>query len=211
MIGSAAYLAENETLAFDLTYGIFLESVGNDKRHLLQRSFSGDSKRDRIAEHVLRKREDRFEIKKLRGCAGDDELIYEGPGYEIPTISISRYPYPEYHTHLDDPSIVSEQRLEETVAYIDAIIDILEKDFVPVRTFRGVPSLANPKYDLYLDPGQPALSSAEEPTEALDFKDRVFRYLDGDYTVFDIADEFDLKFDFVYDYLSGFREKGLII
>lgn len=42
------------------------------------------------------------------------------------------------------------------------------------------------------------------------FRNRVFRYLDGDYTVFDIAEEFGLTFDFVYSYLREFEEKGLI-
>ncbi len=210
MIGSAAYLADTAVDDEEFVYGIFLESVGTDKRHLFQRSFTGETKLDAVTEYVLNDRGEDYEIKEFRESAGDDELIFEGPGFEIPTISLSRYPYREYHTHLDDPSIISEERLEDTVECVLEIIDILERDFVPVREFEGVPSLANPKYDLYLDPGQPALANATEGTENLDFKDRMFRYLEGDHSVFDIATEFGLDYEFVYDYLSEFNEKGLV-
>jgi len=211
MIGSAAYLSTHEETAENFKYGIFLETLGNDNRIMLQHSMFADSRIDRVAELALRNRYDDFEVCGFREKAGDDELIYEGAGYEIPTLSVSRYPYPEYHTHLDDPSILSEERLKDAVEYVLDIVDILEKDFVPYREFEGIPSLANPKYDLYIDPGQPALDDSEMANKDLRrFRDCVFRYLEGNHTVFDIAEEFDLSFDYVHDYLRSFEEKGLV-
>lgn len=210
MLGSAAYLEEFSNKASDFIYGIFLEMLGNDNRLLLQRTFDGNSKLDAVAERVLKTSISDFNVDGFRSQIGNDELILESPGYEIPTISILRGPYPEYHTHFDDPSIINEERLEEAVSYVLEVIDILEKDFVPVRDFCGIPSLANPKYDLYLDPTElPDVEVGDEGQLDL-FRNRVFRHLDTDQSVFDIAHEFDLRFDFVHSYLRDFEEKDLI-
>ena len=210
LLGSAAYLASHESEAADFAYGFFLEMLGNDNRLCLQRSFEATTKLDRVAEHVLRTRFDDYDVKAFRRSIGNDELIFDSPGYEIPTISVSRFPYPEYHTSLDDPSLLSEDRLETAVEYVLDVVDVLERDFVPCRTFVGVPSLANPKYDLYIDPGQPALAGTAGIEENLEvFRDYVFRYLGGEHSVFDIAERFDLDFDVVYGYLSSFVETGL--
>lgn len=211
MLGSAAYLEEYESLPEKAKYGIFLEMLGNENRLALQKSFEDDTKLDRIAEYVLKDGRDDFKVDDFRKIMCNDEIIFESPGYEIPTISISRYPYPEYHTHLDDPSIISEEKLQEAAEYILDMIEILEKDFTPLRKFKGMPSLANPKYDLYIDPGQPALGGTTVVTENLKiFRDYIFRYLEGDHSVFEIADEFDLPFDFVHEYLTEFKAKDLV-
>jgi aminopeptidase-like protein len=210
LIGSAAYLEEFTKQASDFVYGIFLEMLGNDNRLLLQRSFNGNSKLDAVAERVLKTSVSEFDTDGFRAQIGNDELILESPGYEIPTISLLRGPYPEYHTHLDNPSIIHEERLKEAVSYVLDVIDILEKDFIPIRNFQGLPSLANPKYDLYLDPK--TLPDVEVGKEGkLDsFRDRIFRHLDSRQSVFDIAQHFGLQFDFVYSYLQRFEKKDLI-
>lgn len=211
MLGSAAYLEKTKQIADKFKYGIFLEMLGNDNRLALQRSFNGETKLDKIAEHLLKSSKKDYEIGEFREYICNDEIIFESPGYEIPTISVNRYPYPEYHTNLDNPNIIKEKNLENAVDYILDIVEILEKDFIPVRRFIGLPSLANPKYDLYIDPGQNSLSGNIQSAEDLNkFRDYIFRYLEGEHTVFEIAYEFNLKFSFVYNYLKKFNEKGLI-
>ncbi len=211
MLGSAAYLEENESFPERVKYGIFLEMLGNENRLALQKSFEDDTRLDRVAEYILKKDKDDYKIDEFRKIICNDEIIFESPGYEIPMISVSRFPYPEYHTDLDNPEIISEERLQESVEYMLDVIEILEKDFKPLRNFKGIPSLANPKYDLYIDPGQPALEGTKMISENLKvFRDAVFRYLEGHHSVFDIAERFDLPFDFVHDYLIKFEDKGLI-
>ncbi len=212
ILGTAAYLESNEEPSQDFKYAIFLEMLGNDNRLALQKSFTGNTKLDEIAEYVLRTSCNEFKVEEFRESVGNDEIIFESPGYEIPTISIHRYPYAEYHTSLDNPAIISEERLRDSLDYLLKVTDILEKDFTPKRKFKGLISVANPKYDLYIDPGQPALSGAnyQIARNLIKFKDGIFRYLDGDYSVFDIAQKFELDFDFVHDYLTKFYEKGLI-
>jgi len=210
MTGSAAYLDEYAERASDFVCGIFLEMLGNDNRLLLQRTFDGDSKLDEIAEHVLKASRGEYDIDEFRAEIGNDELILESPGYEIPTISLLRGPYPEYHTHLDDPSIISEERLEEAVLRVLDIIDILEEDFVPVRKFSGIPSLANPKYDLYIDPLDFPDVEVGGGKGIDSFRDRIFRHLEGNDSAFTIARKFGLQFNFVCSYLRKFEDKELI-
>lgn len=210
MTGSAAYLEEFSDRASAFIYGIFLEMLGNDNRLLLQRTFHGNSKLDAIAERILETSISDFEVDGFRSQIGNDELILESPGYEIPTISLLRGPYPEYHTHFDDPSIIDEERLEEAVSYVLEIIEILETDFIPIRDFRGIPSLANPKYDLYLDPNELPDVEVNDNGQLDLFRNRVFRHLDTDQSAFDIAHEFGLRFDFVQSYLKDLENKDLI-
>lgn len=207
LLGSAAYLATNSERIEDLQYGIFLEMPGNDNRILLQRTFTGDTRLDRIATHVLDRTVGSGEVEPFRNQIGNDEIVFESPGIEIPTLSVTRFPYDEYHTHLDNPDIITERRLEEYCSYVERIIEVLESDFVPKRTFEGLPSLANPKYDLYIDPNEVNADSEENIHE---FRHRVLRYLNGEHTVFEIADEFNLDYEFVRTYLEEFEACGLI-
>lgn len=207
LVGSAAYLTSNANRVDDIQYGIFLEMPGNDNRILLQQTFTGDTRLDRIAAHALDRTTDDGEVGPFRSLIGNDEIVFESPGFEIPTLSVTRFPYEEYHTHLDNPDIVSEHRLERYCSYIERIIDILESDFVPKRTFEGMPSLANPKYDLYIDPNE---VEAGADGNIHEFRHRVLRYLDGEHTAFEIADQFDLDYEFVRNYLGEFEDCGLV-
>jgi len=92
-----------------------------------------------------------------------------------------------------------------------SVIDVLETDFVPLRTFDGIPSLSHPDYDLYVGPGQVTDEDAVvDDGSLLQFRDGLFRYLDGDHTAFDIASTFGMQFEWVRDYLLEFEDRGLI-
>lgn len=210
MIGSAAYLAD-ETTPDNFEYGIFLEMLGNDNRLLLQRTFEADTRLDRIAQWTLDHSSADYDVTGFRESVGNDELVLESPGYEIPTVSLSRFPYSEYHTHLDDPSIISEARMESAVEILLDTLLTLDRDVVPVRQFTGLPSLANPKYDLYLDPQHVAKEHEGVDPKAVDrFRDRLFRHLEGNHSAFDITEKFDLPVQFVRSYLEDFAEVGLV-
>lgn len=209
ILGSAAYLADEYT-PDSFEYGIFLEMLGNDNRLLLQNSFEGNTHIDMAAEHALETRNVNYELAGFRERIGNDELVFESPGFEIPMVSISRFPYPEYHTHLDDPSILSEKRMIEAVETVMDIVAMLDNDAVPYRNFIGIPSLANPKYDLYLEPEIVAEQYDIDPQAVDLFRDRIFQYINRDYSILDIARHLGLPFDFVHEYISDLCDVGLI-
>ncbi|MBI5147723.1 MAG: DUF4910 domain-containing protein [Parcubacteria group bacterium] len=203
-IGSIAYLSRNEKIIPQFKYGIFLEMLGNDDIHGLQLSRQGDTAIDRAARHVMKSTGKEFRLGGFREIVKNDEMVWNGPGVNIPTISVSRakpgFPhYPEYHTSDDDPSIVSAERLNESKDLVLKVINLLERDYVPVRKFKGPIFLSG--YGLWVDwRTNPKLSHALE---------NIMLRMEGDKSILEIADELDLDFEEVLAYIDKFVEKGL--
>ncbi len=199
-IGSIAYLSQNEHIIPKLRYGIFLEMLGNDNSLTLQHSRQGDSKIDRIAKYVMSKNLNNFREGDFRQIIVNDELVFNGPGVNVPTISISRWPYSEYHTSDDNPSIVTEQRLNEAKNIILKIIEIFDRDYVPQRTFKGLIFLS--RYNLWVD-----WRVDPELNRNLDL---IMMSLEGDESIFDIAEKLKVDFETVFDYINKLLDKGLV-
>ena len=199
-IGSIAYLSTNEDLVAKMRYGIFLEMLGNDNILALQSSRQGNTQIDKITRWVMAKRLGRFRQGSFRKIVGNDEMVFNGPGINIPMISISRFPYPEYHTSDDTIDIISEEKLLQSKELVLEILDMIDKNFVPQRKFRGPIFLSG--LGLWVDwRVNPKLNrNIEEITLSLE----------GDKTVFDIAEGLDMEFHDVLNYLNKFSEKGLI-
>ena len=201
-----------------LKYCIFLEMLGNDWPHFaLQETFMGNSDLDMAAHHLLKNWFSNYRWDKYRKVVGNDENVWEAPGIEIPTISLSRcrksdYYYPQYHLSSDNISIMNEKRLDESVEMVLGIIDIMEKNCRIKRKFTGLIALSNPKYNLYFSYPDP---SSKEKISKNQLKwnhlmNCVTRYFDESLTVLEIAEKFELPFDQVYSYLLKFKDKKLI-
>jgi len=199
-IGSIAYLSQNENIIPHVKYGLFLEMLGNDNTHALQRTKQGNTKLDRMARSILKNNTDTFREGAFRKIVCNDEMVWNGPGVNIPTISLSRFPYPEYHSSDDNPSIISEKRLVESRDLILKLLFIMDRDYVPKRTFKGPVFLSG--YDLFVNP---------ETNLALNRNiEQMMLRLEGRQSVFEISDELDLDFDLVLNYLDQFHHNGLI-
>lgn len=199
-IGSVAYLSQNEDVIPQLKYGIFLEMLGNDNNHALQFSRQGKTKIDRVAQFIMRKNLKSHREGSFRQIVANDEMVFNGPGVNIPTISISRYPFEEYHTSDDNVDIISKERLEESKRLVLAMVRILEKDYIPKRTFKGPVFLS--KYGLWVD-----WRTDKELNANIE---QIMLLLEGDLSVFDIAEKLDMDFDVVLDYINRFYEEGLV-
>jgi len=199
-IGSIAYLSQNEDIIPKLKYGIFLEMLGNDRDLALQYSRQGNTKIDRIARYVLRKEVPFSREGAFRKIICNDELVFNGPGVDVPMISISRWPYPEYHTSDDNPSIISAERLQESSKIISEILDILDTDYNPIRLFKGPVFLSG--YGLWVDWKTDYALNAQI--------DQIMLRMEGDKSVFDISEELGLDFHETRDYINKFYENGLI-
>ncbi len=199
-IGSVAYLSQNEDIIPKIRCGIFLEMLGNNNTFALQHSYPGTSRIDRVARYVISRRHETFREGQFRRIIGNDEMVFNGPGVGIPMISISRWPYPEYHTSDDNPSIINEERLEEARDLILEILEIFDKDYIPQRTFKGPVFLS--RYGLWVDwRVHPELKNSLES---------IMLNLEGDKSVFDIAFDLDIDYETAYDQINKFAEKGLI-
>lgn len=195
-----------------LKLGCFVEMVGSDTPLALQQSFTGRAIIDRVAQHVLEQVQPALTVKGFRQIVGNDETVWEAPGIEIPTISISRFPYLEYHTSADDMRLMSESRLDEALAALEAIVDAFERDCTIERRFRGLVALSNPKYGLYMERPDPVVS---KNLSAMDLRfgemqDSLPRYFDGRHTVFEIAERWKIPFGDVRAYVGKWEQKGLV-
>ena len=199
-IGSIAYLSQNEDIIPKLKYGIFLEMLGNDNIHALQLSKQGNTKLDRIARYVMKRKLTNFREGAFGKVVCNDEMVFNGPGVNVPTVSISRYPYSEYHTSDDNLEIISEKKLIESKNLISEILDILDKDYIPKRKFKGPIFLSG--YGLWVD-----YRINKKLNENID---QIMLRLEGDKSIFDIAEELDMDYYEVLNYIDKFYEKGLI-
>lgn len=199
-IGSIAYLSRNEKIIPSLKCGIYLEMLGNRNSLALQHSYPGDSLIDRISRYVLCKNGVRFREGEFRAIVRNDEMVFNGPGVGMPMISLSRYPYPEYHTSFDNPKIVFKDKLAQALEVCGGIIDLLEKDFVPKRRFKGPIFLSG--YGLWVD--------WRRDRQLKGNIEKIMLNLEGALSVFEIAQKLCLDFDLVYDFIIKLKEKGLV-
>jgi len=127
-------------------------------------------------------------------------MVFNGPGINVPMISISRFPYSEYHTSADNPKIIKEKNLEEAKDIILEILKIVDKDYNPKRQFKGPVFLSG--HGLWID--WRINKKLNQNIEQIMLK------LEGDKSIFDIAEEMDMDFYDVLNYVDKFLEKKLI-
>jgi hypothetical protein len=139
----------------------------------------------------------------------NDEYLWEN--YGIPMASLSRFPYPEYHCDKDDISIISEECLNEAVDVLWASIELVESSPLVKKRFKGNICLSNPKYDLYVDPGQKAFGDLPgEQIRRLRFLMDLIPAVEKGVTISALAHEAGLPEDVVQEYLKKWEEKQLL-
>jgi aminopeptidase-like protein len=216
-LGSVFYLRDRPAADLGrLVCGIFAEMMGTGGSICATATFLGGQLLDRALANVLRHDSKAFRIVPWRSGAGNDETVWEAPGYEVPFVEITRSEnplchYPEYHSSLDTASLMDDGQLEEFYRVLQKVVGILERDAVLHRKFSGLICLSNPRYDLYLERFDPTIdknldTDMEKWGHLLDY---LLRYFDGTMSVLDIAEKHDLPFDRLYRYLQRFEEKGL--
>jgi aminopeptidase-like protein len=200
-IGTVAYLANHEDLIPCLRGGMFLDSLGNDNSLALQRTRQDTHLLDRVAQYVMRKRFGEYRQGEFAQVAPNDERIINGPGVNVPSISLSRFPYPEYHTSDDNLDIIHEDLLVEAVDVAEEIVRIYASNYIPKRTFRGPVFLSG--NGLWVD-----WRDNWDLNRAIE---KIMMRFEGEHTVFDIAEQIGLDYWMVRDYVEKFRAKGFVI
>lgn len=201
-IGTIAWFCRHEELTKTIDHAWFCEMVGHDNSFILQNSRQGDNLIDRAFMSVLasHRRHGEERTGPFRKVVASDEIVTNGPGFDIPTPSLTRWPYDEYHTSDDNPSIVTDENLEEALDVCMGVYDALADNYYPKRTFKGPVMLS--RYGLWVDWREDWDLNLK--TEA------IMLLLEGDKSVIDIAYELKLPLTTVRAYLERFLEAGLI-
>ncbi|MDO9545170.1 MAG: DUF4910 domain-containing protein [Pelolinea sp.] len=199
-IGSIAYFSQHEDLIPAIKSGVFIEMAGNQNRLALQRSRQDNHLIDRMAKNVISQMDKNYYEDSFRNVIRNDEMVINGPGVNIPCISVSRWPYPEYHTTDDNLDIIDEDMLREAADAVERILRMFATNYVPRRKFKGPVFLSG--YGLWVD------WRVNKPLNLA--LEKIFLRFEGEHSIFDIAEELELDYWDVYDYVEKFRQKNLI-
>lgn len=211
LFGPMFWLDEGgEARARRLRGTVMLKSVGNDAPLRLQHSFGGDADVDLAARAAFAARYGRYESGEFRAIYGNDETVFEAPPYEIPSVSFTRWPFPEYHTDQDVPARLHEARLEDAVGAALDLCRALEANIRPVTVARGLVCLS--RYGLY-KPVPPVGPAGVDYRSVAGRWNRLMnalpRLMDGRTDLLRIAARFDLPPGEVHAYVRAWIEQGL--
>ena len=211
VIGPEYYLAHLSDGDRDkLLEGIYIEMLGSSTELGLQSAPQGMTNIEFFIKKELEETGIPFRHERYGDVVVNGEYIYAG--YGIPISSLSRYPYPEYHTDKDNLSIMSEERLDESLSILFHAIERMEKGPIVRKKYKGTICTSNPVYDLYIDPGQAAFGGFVDKQGVKNMRRfmELFPMYRKPVPVELLADRFDIRYDNLYQYIKRFEEKKLV-
>lgn len=182
-IGAVVYLSYNlERLQEKVRAGFVLSCVGDERGYSYIASRQGNTLADRAARHILAHHAPGFASYGFLE-RGSDERQYCSPGADLPVCSVLRTRhgrYPEYHTSLDDLSLISPKGLQGAIDVYAKIIWLLETNHHWKTCLPGEPQLG--RLGLY-----PTLSRRGSSAEVRPLRD-FLAYADGTLDLIGIAE-----------------------
>ena len=192
------HLRSHVVAAFNLT------CIGDDGDYSYLASRLGDLEIDRMGRHVLATRTPAVEYSYL--ARGSDERTYCAPGIDLPMISLMRTKYGsyrEYHTSLDDLTVITPTGLQGGLDLVRECIEILEVNDYYETQVLGEAQLG--RRGLY-----PAIH-ARTVEDIVLLRTHVMAYADGQHSVLDMAILLDLPVREVFDVISELVEHDLLV
>lgn len=184
-IGAIYYLSRHlEELRARVVAGFVLSCAGDDRCYSYLPSRTGGTLADKVLLHVLQNRHPGFTRYTFLDRASD-ERQYNAPGADLPVIPFARSlyrRYPEYHTSLDDLSVISPRGLQGSFDTLRACLDILEGNYRYRCVHPCEPRLD--RHGLY-----PSLSIKEGYGREVDTLIDFLAYCDGAADLLDIAEK----------------------
>ena len=184
-IGSLVYLSRNlADMKARIVAGFNVTCVGDDRVYSYLPSRQTDTLADRAALHALRHQPGAEGFVRYSFLdRGSDERQYCSPGVDLPVATIMRSKYgmyPEYHTSLDDLSLISPAGLSGGICAIAKAILAIETNGRYRATVPGEPQLG--RRGLY-----PTLGTKDGNLVVRRLMD-VLAYSDGKHDLLAIAD-----------------------
>ena len=204
-IGSIYYLSVHLAALKKRTFaGFVLSCLGDDRTYSYLASRRGNTISDRAAKHALQHLAPDYKAYSFLD-RGSDERQYCSPGVDLPVCSIMRSKYaeyPEYHTSLDDLSLISPSGLQGGFNAVRAAISALEAN----RTYRTKlpcePQLG--KRGLY-----PSLSTKETTAQVADMMN-LLAYSDGETDLLSIAETISVPIGRLSAIAEKLREANVV-
>lgn len=205
-IGAIAWLARNRDLVNDIAGGLILACVGDDAPPSYKLSRQGDSEIDRILGYLLRQCNQEARIHPFSPY-GYDERQYCSPGFNLPVGCFMRSGpagYPEYHSSADNPDLVSESALVDSLELLHTAIQILEGN----ATYTNLSPYGEPQLGrrgLYSTIGGSTDSKAMEMALLW-----ILNYSDGEHSLLEIAERSGVDFALIREAADALLDAGLL-
>ncbi|WDL71797.1 DUF4910 domain-containing protein [Helicobacter winghamensis] len=204
-LGSIYYLSQHlKELKESCIAGFVLTCIGDGGEYSVLHSKSANNLADRAAQHILK-----HYYKNHKAYSylerGSDERQYCAPGIDLPFCTLMRTKfgeYKEYHTSLDDLSLLSPKSLANSLEYVLRVLEVVEMNGVYANMILCEPKLS--KYDLY-----PTLSTKDTFAKIKDMRN-LLMYCDGKLDLLEIAEICDFNLLELKEYLQKFITKGLL-
>ena len=207
-IGSITWLSRNEARAARIKHGLVLTGIGDAASFTYKKSRRGDAPIDRAAAHVLRHADPATRILEFSPY-GYDERQYCSPGFNLPVGCLMRSPwgsYDRYHTSADDLDFVKPESLSGSLAAIEAIIHVLDRDMRYLNTNpKGEPRLG--KRGLYRTTGGAASGPPVDEMALL----WTLNLSDGEWSLLQIAERAGYSFADIERAAESLCAAGLLI
>ena len=178
-IGSIVYLSRHSEIMKQKTVaGFVVTCVGDNRAHSFMPTRHGNTLADRVAQNILKHHVRDF-ISYSFLDRGSDERQYCSPLIDLPVVSIMRTKYgkyPEYHTSLDDLSLISHEGLEGGFDILKKCLQALEMNYTYITNIQCEPQLG--KRGLY------GISSNDD----IDLLGNILAYSDGEIDLLGIAE-----------------------
>jgi len=197
---AAAFLASASEMEIrHIKGGAYFDMLGNGQPIGWQTSFYPQSYMDRMTDNVMKNHVTGSFKRAYRKLWGNDETFYNGPGYNIPVVGIGGDKFDRYHFDRDNADYVNYEQLSFSADIICKMIDVFEKDAVPLLKYKGPLYLS--RYNVYIDP--------KIDRKGYDSIEAIQILADGGKSCLDIACELDIDFFFAYDFFKSLEKKGL--
>lgn len=195
-IGSIAY-AYTQNLD-NVDFVIAVDICGNDNTILTQLSYRPADYVNRVAHCALQTFGKPYRKGPFRTSIGSDETVFNDPNLNLPGLLLTTWPYEEYHTNKDVPAIINYDKIVETQEVIKKIIEIYEKDYLPVRP--NVGPLMRSRYGLQSHDARINLNM-----------DYIWYAIDGERSLAQICADLEMNFDYLYGVFEKVIEDGQLL
>ncbi|MGD9754603.1 MAG: DUF4910 domain-containing protein [Acidimicrobiia bacterium] len=204
-IGAITYLAQHlDHLRTRVRAGWVVTCVGDERTHSYVPSRLGSTLADRISLRVLGELPGGFERYSYLD-RGSDERQWCSPGADLPVCSVMRSKYatyPEYHTSLDDLSLVTPVGLQGGFDVLRRCLEVLEANVRWCAVLPGEPQLG-PR-GLY--PTASFKGSADHVRSMMN----VLAYCDGAHDLLDLCDRTGQPLGEVMAHTARLADAGVV-
>lgn len=204
-IGSITYLSKHLDEMKQKTIAAYVVTcIGDDRAYSFLESRARNTLADTVTKHVIK--------HHYPSCVtysflerGSDERQYCSPGVDLPVVSLMRSKYgtyPEYHTSLDNLSLISPQGLAGGFGALQRCISLIEANGTYRATCLGEPQLG--RRGLY-----PTLSQLGSGLHVQTMMN-ILAYADGQRDLVSLADQIGVPAETCMPIVAKLLQEGLL-